>query len=289
MSNCDCSRRYWNNVKAIPDPQGDVIKYVFETDNAVAEAVLYKYPTYAERTVICCSTMSGCPVGCRFCGSGDFFGRSLTTEEIVSQPVRLLNDTEVNPSEIRKLQIMFMSMGEPMLNWKNMKEALHTLYRLYPTARLLISTIGPRRDNDFFDLGCLSLEIPTIGLQFSIHESTDAVRNKLIPFKAKYALEEIAQKGKEWHTACGRKPYFNYCVHDKNNSIEDAERIRRLFDPRIWNATLSVICERTEWLAASNDYQRQLAIDFGSIIGDMGYDFRVFDPAGADTIGSGCG
>jgi len=279
----------WDKIEVKCDPQGLVSKYIFTSKDAVSESVLYRYPTYLERTVICCSTQSGCPVGCRFCGTGDFFVRNLNHDEIVSQPVRLLQDTNIDPATIKRLQIMFMSMGEPMLNWRNLREALHTLYRLYPSARLLISTIGPRRDNDFFDLNCLSIDIPTIGLQFSVHESSNAARDRLIPFKAKYTLEEIATKGAEWHTACGRKPFFNYCVHDKNNLIEDAERLRDLFDPRIWNATLSVICERTEHVTASNDYQRQLAIDFGNMIGDMGYDFRVFDPAGADTIGSGCG
>lgn len=279
----------WDKIEIRSDPQGLVEKYIFTKDDAVAESVLYKYPTYEERTVICCSTQSGCPVGCRFCGTGEFFVRSLSVEEIVSQPTRLLTDTGIAVADIKRLQIMFMSMGEPMLNWKNLKEALHTLYRKYPSARLLISTIGPTRNNDFFDLSCLSIDIPTIGLQFSIHESTNKARNKLIPFKAKYSLEEIAQKGKEWRTSCGRNPYFNYCVHDKNNSPEDADRLLALFDPKIWCATISVICEQTEWLSASNDHQRNLAIDFSGLIVERGYNTRVFDPAGQDTIGGGCG
>ena len=60
-------------VKRIDSSDENVSKYVFDFGNAVAEAVLYKYPTYEDRTVICCSTQSGCPVGCRFCGAGDAF------------------------------------------------------------------------------------------------------------------------------------------------------------------------------------------------------------------------
>jgi adenine C2-methylase RlmN of 23S rRNA A2503 and tRNA A37 len=96
----------WNEIKEINSTDNNVKKFVFTKDNAVAESVLYKYPTYDERTVICCSTMSGCPVGCRFCGAGDNFVRSLTAEEIVSQPVHLLKQTGVDPKSIKKPEDM---------------------------------------------------------------------------------------------------------------------------------------------------------------------------------------
>ncbi len=85
----------------------------------VAEAVLYKYGNFYKRTVICCSVMSGCPVGCKFCGTGSKFVRNLTCEEIVEQINIVLNDknliNDIN-EKCEKLQFMFMSMGEPMLN-----------------------------------------------------------------------------------------------------------------------------------------------------------------------------
>ena len=77
------------NVKRIDSSDANVSKYVFDFDNAVAEAVLYKYPTYEERTVICCSTQSGCPVGCRFCGAGDAFVRSLINGDAIRERERL--------------------------------------------------------------------------------------------------------------------------------------------------------------------------------------------------------
>lgn len=70
----------WDNVKRIDDEKENVAKLVFTKPDAVVEAVLYRYPTYDERTVICCSTQSGCPVGCRFCGTGDYFVRNLTAD-----------------------------------------------------------------------------------------------------------------------------------------------------------------------------------------------------------------
>jgi 23S rRNA (adenine2503-C2)-methyltransferase len=71
--------------------------------------------------------------------------------------------------------------------------------------------------------------------------------------------------------------------------VFDAARLCDLFDVNIWNATVSVICEKSEGFAVSNQYQRDLAVDFGSLLLSFGFDVRVFDPAGQDTIGGGCG
>lgn len=277
----------WDDVRVIQSTDANVKKYVFTRDNAVAEAVLYKYPAYQQRTVICCSTQSGCPVGCRFCGAGDYFVRSLTEHEIISQPRRLLDDTGVNPLAIERLQIMFMSMGEPLLNLRELVPALHQLYALYPNAALLVSTSAPKVD--YKPLTDASVLIPTIGLQFSIHESTDEARNALIPFKAKLSLEEIAHEGNQWHWRTGRSPFFNYCVHERNNTDEDANRLCLLFDRSFWQATISVICERDEHVAAANERQRELALQFEQKLQSRGYRTRTFDPAGQDDIGGGCG
>ena len=71
------------NFKVFESSEGNVWKYVFTKEDMVAEAVLYRYEDFYKRTVICCSTMSGCPVGCRFCGTGNKFIRNLTSDEIV--------------------------------------------------------------------------------------------------------------------------------------------------------------------------------------------------------------
>lgn len=280
----------WNKIRVISSSNENVKKYVFEKDNAVAESVLYKYPTYENRTVICCSTQSGCAVGCRFCGAGDYFVRSLSREEIVSQPVKLLEDTGVNPLNIKRLQIMFMSMGEPLLNMKNLNAALSMLYHKYPNAALLVSTIGPRlKFSHYGEFMSLSRCIPTVGLQFSIHESTNEKRDKLIPFKDKLSLEEIAKQGEIFFKATGRTPFFNYCAHENNTSEEDSDRLFKLFNPIIWQATISVICERDEHVAAANERQKSLAEEFERKLQNRGYRTRMFDPAGQDDIGGGCG
>jgi 23S rRNA (adenine2503-C2)-methyltransferase len=277
----------WDSIEEIVSREVTVKKYIFSAATAIAESVLYRYPTYQERTVICCSTMSGCPVGCRFCGAGDYYVRALSADEIVSQPVHLLESTGVDPAKMERLQIMFMSMGEPLLNLRHLAPALRRLYESYPNAALLVSTSGP--DVDYGPFIELSTEIPTIGLQFSVHESTDAARDALIPFGRKLDLAGIAARGIAWAQATGRRPFFNYCVHAGNNSPADVARLTDLFDPGIWEATISVICERDESIAAANDRQRSLAADFVSLMCQSGYSTRMFDPAGQDDIAGGCG
>lgn len=277
----------WNETRCIPSSDKNVFKYVFEKEDAVAESVLYKYPTFEERTVVCCSTQSGCPIGCRFCGAGDSFVRSLTTDEIVSQTEYLFADKKIDASKVERMQIMFMSMGEPLLNLKELNPAIRRLHSLYPKAALLISTSAPKVD--YQPVIDISQEVDKVGLQFSVHESTDAARNVLIPFKQKFSLEEIAEQGVRWAMAVGRQPFFNYCAHDKNSSVADADRLKKLFDPTIWQATISVICEREESVAAANQRQRELAANFQQLLLQRGYSTRMFDPAGQDDIGGGCG
>lgn len=281
----------WTDIKRVDDDAESVSKFVFSNDTAVAEAVLYRYPTYLERTVICISTQSGCPVGCRFCGAGDAFVRSLGADEIVAQAaycLRMAREAEgVEPSDMGRLQIMFMSMGEPLLNMRALDPAIRTLHALYPNAALLISTSAPKVD--YGAVADLSVEVPTVGLQFSVHESTDHARDALVPFKAKLSLSAIARTGEGWSELTGRRPFFNYCAHDGNTTAIDADRLRVLFDPTIWCATVSVVCERNEGLPATNDHQRALAVDFAAKLVERGFDVRVFDPAGQDTIGGGCG
>ena len=279
----------WENIQHFEDTTQGVGKFVFESlqRDAIVESVLYRYPDFRTRTVICCSVMSGCPVWCTFCGTGQYFVRNLTAAEIIEQPKFLLEHAiDCEPSDIKKLQIMVMSMGEPLLN-KNLIPAFHGLHRLYPNATLLISTSAPAIDYEW--VMRLSEEIPMVWLQFSIHESTDIARERLIPFKNKLNLQEIADKWKEWYNRTGRKPFFNYCAHTGNTGECDVKRIAKLFDPCIWEATVSVICEKNEWIPTSNEPQRRLAADFSSKLISQWYNVRIFDPAGTDTIGGGCG
>ena len=279
-------------IKKFESSDTNVSKFVFEFNNgeAIAEAVLYRYGSYKNRTVICCSVQSGCPIGCTFCGTGKLFIRNLSSTEIVHQVTKCLETIDCDPNEIEKFQIMFMSMGEPFTcNFIELTLAIKMLHYKYPKADLLISTSAPI--NMVHSLPAfikLSQDIPKIGLQFSIHESTDEARAKLIPTKTS-TLRQIAAMGELWAAYTGRKPFFNYCVHEGNSSQVDANRLYDLFNPDVWEATLSVICEKEESMKSSIDRQLTLIEKFSQKMSKNHFSFRVFNPAGQDDIGGGCG
>ncbi|SRR3989339_97130 len=280
-----------NQATRLDSKDTRVFKYIFEFGGdrspAIAEAVLYRYPTFENRTVICCSTQSGCPIGCSFCGTGKSFVRSLGHDEIIAQVEHIFHDHKIDTTVVKKLQIMFMSMGEPMLNFKELEKAIRTLHGKFPNASLLISTSAP--NTDYSRLRDLSCEIPSVGLQFSVHESTDEARNILIPFRHKLSLSMIAYEGTLWYQATERHPFFNYCVHTRNNTEADADRLTTFFNPSIWEATLSVICESDETVSAAHKRQRELVADFMELLLVRNFSVRMFDPAGQDDIGGGCG
>jgi 23S rRNA (adenine2503-C2)-methyltransferase len=222
--------------------EGNVWKYVFEIPSAVTESVLYRYQTFQNRTVLCCSVQSGCPVKCSFCGAGESFLRNLRASEITEQADFVFKDKAIDTANVRKLQIMFMSMGEPFLNYDNVEKAIRTFNACYDNAQLLVSTIAPNREKDLARFIELSREIDRVGLQFSIHRSTDEERNKLIPYRNKLTLTQIAEYGRRWAQATGRRPFCNYCVEGNNDADEDFERLRRIFEPEVFNFTFSVYC-----------------------------------------------
>jgi 23S rRNA (adenine2503-C2)-methyltransferase len=269
--------------------EGNVWKYIFESDDAIAEAVLYRYESFEKRTVICCSVQSGCPVGCKFCGTGKRFIRNLQSTEITQQVQDIITDMKIAHNDCEKFQIMFMSMGEPMLNWYSVYNAIDVLHSLYPSAQLLISTIGIN-DNDV-QSGILEIskKIEKVGLQFSIHEALEDRRNVLIPFKNKMTLRDIRDFGMLWNQVTGRKPFLNYCVTRDNTTTESIQRLKDLFSPMYFNLTFSVVCSSDETMKdrGFRDYDYIKSI-MNKFIKD-GYNCRMFDPAGQDDIGGGCG
>ena len=280
------------NYKVFEGNQGNVWKYVFTKEDMVAEAVLYQYENYYKRTVICCSVMSGCPVGCKFCGTGSKFIRNLTAEEIVEQINIVLKDKnlidDIN-EKCEKLQFMFMSMGEPMLNWDEVEKAIIQLNQKFSNAQLLFSTIGCDDEKTFSKIIRLSKKIDKIGLQFSIHKSNDKERNILIPFKKKMNLQKIRDAGMIWWRETGRHPFLNYCVDGTNNTAKNFEELTNLFSPVVFNFTFSVVCSPDENMKDAAFRNLDVIKRFQDKFLKKGYNVRMFDPAGQDDIGGGCG
>jgi 23S rRNA (adenine2503-C2)-methyltransferase len=186
-----------------------------------------------------------------------------------------------------KFQIMFMSMGEPLLNIDTVISSIHELHHKYTNAQLLISTIGINNQKNLQQLLTLSINIDKVGLQFSIHDAFDEDRDKIIPYRRKLNLREIRDYAIEWNKNTHRPVFLNYCVTDKNITCEKINRLMDLFSPKIFNFTFSVICEKEKGKKTETDMN--LLYDIQTKFLDIGYNVRIFDPAGKDTIGGGCG
>jgi 23S rRNA (adenine2503-C2)-methyltransferase len=235
--------------------------------------------------------MSGCPVGCTFCGTGKKFIRNLKSSEIIEQILTVLNDKGLSQTihDSKRFQIMFMSMGEPMLNWDNVELSIIELNKMFPKAELLLSTIGINDNNVLGRIVRLSEKISKVGLQFSIHKSNENNRNELIPFMNKLTLRQIGLFGGIWNTHTGRKVYLNYCIDGTNNTQQDFENLVKLFKPIVFNFTFSVVCSPEESMHEVEFRNLDIIHEFSNKFVELGYNTRVFNPEGQDDIGGGCG
>jgi 23S rRNA (adenine2503-C2)-methyltransferase len=142
----------------------------------------------SERWLIGVSCMSGCPVRCKFCATGQLKKwRSLTAQEIVDQIEFVINQ---NPSfdfaSAKEHKINYTRMGEPFLNIEAVKEAIKIIDAKYPGTHHYISTIGTK-GADF------SWIKDNVTLQVSLHSLDESRRNDLIPYKKKMTIKELGQ------------------------------------------------------------------------------------------------
>lgn len=184
----------------------------------------------SERWMIGVSTMSGCPVRCKFCASGNMKSyRNLTAEEIVEQVEFIVNNNpNFNPTESKEFKINYTRMGEPFLNIDEVKKAIAIINDRYPNAHHYISTIGIK-GSDF------SFVKDNITLQISLHSFDDEKRNWLIPFKNKLTIEELGQI----RTESNLKTTINLTLVDESDF--DAEKLQKYFDKEHFFVKLSPI------------------------------------------------
>lgn len=148
----------------------------------------YELGDRSERWMIGVSVMSGCPVRCKFCATGQMKRwRNLTAQEIIDQVEFVVEkNPDYDPLKSKEFKINYTRMGEPFLNIDNVKEAIYKLDKKYPNLHHYVSTIGIK-GSDF------SWIKNNITLQISVHSTDNESRNWLIPYKKKMTLEELGQ------------------------------------------------------------------------------------------------
>jgi 23S rRNA (adenine2503-C2)-methyltransferase len=189
-------------------------------DGARVEAVLIPEE---RRNTLCVSTQVGCPLTCSFCATGALgFSRNLSTAEIIDQVLLSLREMEPGSS---LTNLVFMGMGEPLLNLPAVSEAIRILtdpkaLALAPR-RVTVSTAGVLPQ-----IGPL-LEVAPIHLAVSLHATTDEVRDVLVPLNRRFPLDELLETLRQEPRIHRRRPvFFEYTLMEGvNDSIEDARRL----------------------------------------------------------------
>ncbi len=189
-------------------------------DGARIESVLIPED---DRLTLCVSTQVGCAMACSFCATGFMgFRRNLRTGEIVDQVCRM---RAFAPEGRPISNVVFMGMGEPLLNLPAVLEAVRLL--VHPKAfglaprRVTVSTVGvvPR-------IAELLAQVP-VNLAVSLHATTDAVRDRLVPLNRRYPLAALLGALRGLETVTPRRPvFFEYTlIEGVNDRSEDAERL----------------------------------------------------------------
>ena len=179
-----------------------------------------------QRATICVSSQVGCAVGCQFCLTA-LLGvkRNLTAGEIVGQIISVLNDQKAFPGRER-LNLVFMGMGEPLLNFDNFIKAVRLLVAGVgiPESRMTVSTAGivPR----IYDLG---REAVRPKLAISLNASNDQLRSRLMPLNRKWDLEALLRAAREFPLRNRERLTFEYVLLNRvNDSVENAQEVLEL-------------------------------------------------------------
>jgi 23S rRNA (adenine2503-C2)-methyltransferase len=196
-----------------------------------------------QKWVLIVSTLSGCPVACRFCDAGGWYDGKLSTGEIMAQIDYLVMKRFGNPAvPVRHFKIQFARVGEPSFN-ANVLEVLKQLPARYDARGLMpsISTIAPAGSEEFFDSLIPIKETLYPGrfqFQFSIHTTDTDLRSWIIPIRT-WSLQQMAEYGKRFFKPGDRKITLNFAL--LQNAPIDADELLRHFHPEIFLIKLTPV------------------------------------------------
>ena len=191
-------------------------------DNLIVESVLIPTET---RTTACVSSQVGCSLDCNFCATARLKKmRNLNPDEIYDQVVAI--DKQSRLYHNHKLSnIVFMGMGEPLLNYKNVLEAIEKITSdeglgMSPK-RITLSTVGiPKMIKKLAD------DEVNFNLAVSLHSAIDEVRSKMMPINEKSNLADLLESLQYWYTKTKRMITFEYVVWKGiNDTQKDANAL----------------------------------------------------------------
>jgi 23S rRNA (adenine2503-C2)-methyltransferase len=238
-----------------------------------------------ERHTLCISSQGGCAVGCPFCATGELgFGRDLETAEIVDQVRHAAR--RLNAAGQRLTNVVFMGMGEPLLNLDRVLAAVDALN-------------DPRR----FGLGARHITVSTSGvvpgvrrltalgpqftLAVSLHAARDPLRDVLVPLNRRWPVAEVVEAAREHAATTGRRvTYEATMIAGINDTETDAHAMAELL--RGGHAHVNLIpmnpVAHTPWTASPDAVIER----FAAVLGEAGVTATIRRNRGQE-IGAACG
>jgi 23S rRNA (adenine2503-C2)-methyltransferase len=236
-------------------------------DGALIESVLMHYParrsadgSRRERNTVCISSQAGCAVGCPFCATGELgFTRDLATAEIVDQVRSAARRLGLRGR--RLTNVVFMGMGEPLLNLDRVLEAVSALAdpaRFGLGARhITVSTSGVvpgiRR---------LTALGPQFTLAVSLHAARDPLRDVLVPLNRRWPVAEVVAAARDHATRTGRRVSYEVTLIDSVNDTDaDADALAVLLRGDLCHVNLIPMnpVAHTPWVASPMDRIERIA------------------------------
>ena len=236
-----------------PTPDGTE-KFLFAlADGARVEAVHIveskKRPSWtdpatpeASRITVCLSSQAGCALDCVFCVTGRMgAGRNLTAGEIVGQYLAIAKAKGFGP---REANVVFMGMGEPLLNVGNVTRALDLLADEVSPRRTTVSTAGVVPG-----IEALAARPKRPNLAVSLSGADDETRTRLMPIDRTHPIADLFAALKRWPLEPGRKITFEWVlIAGVNDRPEDARKLAALVTPLPAKVNVIPLNESKEWL-----------------------------------------
>ena len=185
-------------------------------DDRIVETVGIPSQEYGKKRLTCCvSSQVGCPMRCEFCATGKGgFARNLSAREIVNQVLAI--EEEFDGRHVNN--VVFMGMGEPLMNVTNVVKAVKILNKelVIGARHITISTVGV-----FGGLEELALHNLQCTLAVSLHAPNQMIREKIIPSARAYSFDDLLTDCEAYFNATGRRVSFEYTLLSGVNDTKE--------------------------------------------------------------------
>ncbi len=252
-------------------------------DGNVIEAVLIPD---AKRNTACISSQVGCKLGCHFCATASLgFKRNLSFDEIMDQ-LFCLDQKAIEQSGSKLSNIVFMGMGEPLLNFEALLKAIQMITSpegmgMSPT-RITVSTVGISKQ-----IKRLADEKTNVNLALSLHAANDELRSSLIPFNDVEPIKNLIDALRYYHEVTGQRITIEYILFDKlNDDLKSAKELANFC--RNFPVKINLIPYNQTDMKQFKTAQMRKVTEFAEFLKDMNIVVNVRRSRGSD-ISAACG